>query len=211
MIDCYEIKVQKPKNVHKQNNLYSQYKGGHTAKYFIGAAPHGFISYLSKGAGGRTGDPQITNKSGFLNQEFSAEDVVLADKGFGKVVVNEGIVLIPPKKKSGEQFSPEDLALTQKIASKRIHIERVIGRLRVFRILTNRVPLSMMPYLDKVNMLCAALVNFQLPIFAASEQVSELHQQQVNEFLELVPGNVEDNDELHEFIGDLKIQGHEEL
>lgn len=81
IIDCFEVKVEQPKSIDKRIYMYSQYKGAHTAKFLIGIAPNGFVSFISKCYGGRSSDSYITNDSGFLNL-LEPDDLVLADKGF---------------------------------------------------------------------------------------------------------------------------------
>lgn len=50
---------------------------------------------------------------------------------------------------------------TYQIASVRIHVERVIQRLKNYRILSNKLPLTVLPDMNKVLSVCAALVNMQ--------------------------------------------------
>ena len=67
IIDCTEIKCEKPPGVDKQVKMYSNYKGTWTVKFLIGITPSGFTSFISKGYGGRASDPYITNDCGFLH------------------------------------------------------------------------------------------------------------------------------------------------
>ena len=47
---------------------------------FLGTAPSGEVTFLSRCYGGRTTDAQIVQESGFLKL-VEANDIVLADKG----------------------------------------------------------------------------------------------------------------------------------
>lgn len=55
-IDCSEIQISKPSSPLKQAQSWSQYKNCNTVKYLIGCTPNGFISFISKGYGGRISD-----------------------------------------------------------------------------------------------------------------------------------------------------------
>jgi hypothetical protein len=147
----------------------------------IGIAPNGAITFVSKCHGGRASDTMITNTSGFLSK-LASGDMVMADKGFPVIKSVKGVItVIPPKASSAKkQFSAEEMESTQKIASVRIHVERVIQRLKIFQILTNRFDHSLLPHVDKIVHCCAVLVNLQAPIIkwtAAGPNTEEQQQQ----------------------------------
>ena len=45
------------------------------------------------------------------------------------------------------------------IAKSRIHVERAIGRMKWFAILQNTFPINLVPLLDYIIVVCAALCN----------------------------------------------------
>ncbi|CAM4569779.1 unnamed protein product [Leuciscus chuanchicus] len=49
----------------------------------------------------------------------------------------------------------------ERIANVRIHVERVIRRLKVFRIMSQTVSINLAHKMDKILRICAALVNMQ--------------------------------------------------
>ena len=55
---------------------------------------------------------------------------------------------------SGKEFDD-----SRKISNVRIHVERVIGRIRKFRILQSTIPILQVHLLDNVMSVIAALVN----------------------------------------------------
>uniref|UniRef100_A0A3P9DFL2 THAP-type domain-containing protein n=1 Tax=Maylandia zebra TaxID=106582 RepID=A0A3P9DFL2_9CICH len=81
IVDCFEIRTERPSNLKARAQTYSHYKGTHTIKYLIGITPHGAISFISRGWGGRASDKHITERCGIL-QKLLPGDVVLADRGF---------------------------------------------------------------------------------------------------------------------------------
>ena len=80
IIDCSEIKIQSPSGVAASILTYSSYKGGFTAKFLIGCAPSGIITYLSHVYGGRATDTHITSESKLIDL-LEVGDEVQADKG----------------------------------------------------------------------------------------------------------------------------------
>ena len=132
IIDCFELFIEKPSNLLAKACTWSSYKHYNTAKYLISVTPHGAISFISKGWGGRTSDKYITEHSGYLNNLLPG-DIILADRGFDvadSVALMGATLDIPAFTKGREQLSAGEIENTRKIANVRIHVERVIGAVR---------------------------------------------------------------------------------
>ena len=165
-IDCTEIWIQKPRNLRSQAETWSDYKKHNTIKYLVAIAPNGHISYLSKGWGGRTSDRHVVASSGFLDL-IDPGDLILADRGFAihaDVLKRHATLEIPPPSSGWEQHVSDDVKKTKRIANTRIHVERAIGRLKVFRILAGTIPIPIVTLLDDIVIVCAALCNLQKPL-----------------------------------------------
>ncbi|XP_057297659.1 uncharacterized protein LOC130628692 [Hydractinia symbiolongicarpus] len=161
IIDCTEIFIQRPLNLNARAQTWSNYKNTNTIKYLVACSPTGSVSFLSEGWGGRVSDKEITIKSGFLDLVENG-DLVLADRGFliEQELATRGVVLkIPEFTRGKEQMSAMDVDRSRKIANVRIHIERVIGRLRKFEILNTTIPITQVDLLDDVFIVICALVN----------------------------------------------------
>lgn len=52
----------------------------------------------------------------------------------------------------------------------RVHVERIIQRLKIFKILSHRLDLRLMAHLEKILRVAACLVNLQGPIIAAQKE-----------------------------------------
>ncbi|CAN7975172.1 unnamed protein product [Ixodes persulcatus] len=167
IIGCTEIRTETPSDPEQQHYMYSSYNSDYTIKLLIGIIPNGMISFVSKIYGGRHSDSHIRVNSGFLSL-VQPGDVVLSDKGFPSIrtsMAEKGAVLVmPPFSLGGQQLSQEDMDNTFHIAQVRIHVERVIQRLKNFHILKHRVTLTLIPQMDQVVQVCSALVNMQAPI-----------------------------------------------
>lgn len=168
IIDCFEIKCQRPSNLLAAAQSWSNYKHSQTIKYLIGITPQGSISYISEGWGGRISDKYITQNSTFLNN-LCPGDIVMADRGFlikEFVELFQATVKIPAFTRGKDQLHPVDLESTRAIAHVRIHVERVIGTIRQkYRILNGPLPIHLLAsrktnaLVDEVVLVCCALVN----------------------------------------------------
>ncbi|XP_074100030.1 uncharacterized protein LOC141528072 [Cotesia typhae] len=56
VVDCTEIKIQKPSKLCCQLQTYSYYKSTYTVKFMTGVTPAGLISFISPAYGGRVSD-----------------------------------------------------------------------------------------------------------------------------------------------------------
>ena len=112
----------------------------------------------------------MTIESGLIDL-LKDGDVVLADKGFpdirttidksGKKVV----LIMPPFLEKKTEFSKEETEETYSIARVRIHVERIMQRLRTYQIL-NKIPEFLFNSVDDIVHVCCVLVNLQPPIIA---------------------------------------------
>ena len=65
----------------------------------------------------------------------------------------------PPFLKKKKQFSLEEDASNKQVANAQIHIERVIGRVKEFDILTFELPLDTFDLFDNMAVVICALAN----------------------------------------------------
>ncbi|XP_042073579.1 uncharacterized protein LOC102293686 [Haplochromis burtoni] len=170
IVDCFEIRTERPSNLKARAQTYSQYKGTHTMKYLVGITPLGAISFISKGWGGSASDRHITENCGIL-QRLLPGDVVLADRGFeirDPVGMMCAEVKIPAYTKGFCQLDARDIEDKRAIAHLRIHVERVIGTSRnKFKMLHTTMPIRLLlpcegedvTLLDKIVKVCCVLVN----------------------------------------------------
>lgn len=184
IIDCFEIKIERPSSYLPRSETWSQYKGSNTAKYLIGIAPQGIVNFISEGWGGRCSDRHITEHCGLLDNLLPG-DVVLADRGFN---VSESVgfycakLHVPAFTKGKKQLSAADVLSTRKLANVRIHVERVIGLIRnKYVILKATLPIDYvisrqgdnLTPLDKIVTVCCGLSNLCPSIVALQKQDEE--------------------------------------
>ena len=166
IIDCTEVFINRPRNLQTQALTWSDYKHSNTVKFLVGITPHGHVAFVSKAWGGRTPDQYIVKASGFLDL-IDPGDEVMADRGFQikeLLLLLQAKLTIPPSSKGKQQMSSADVKVTKHVANLRIHVERAINRIKWFRILKHTLPLSLVPCIDDIICVCAALCNLRLPL-----------------------------------------------
>lgn len=166
IIDCTEIFIQRPSSAEAQQLTYSTYKSHNTAKALIGITPNCFISFIPDIQPGRLSDKEIVVRSGLIDL-LDKGDLVMADRGFTiEDLLDESMELnIPPFLHGKTQFDEPEVKVTRSIAGVRIHVERVIGRVRRYRILNTSFPNNSLTLLNKVWINCCYLTNLQHPTF----------------------------------------------
>ncbi|VDI19094.1 Hypothetical predicted protein [Mytilus galloprovincialis] len=173
--NTFSFQLERPTNLRSRGETYSNYKSHNTAKYLVGISPHGQIMFISKAFGGRASDKFIVEKSGFMNYLLPGDEI-MADRGFTiddllfplRVKLN-----IPAFTKNKPQLSAEDVTTTRRIARVRIHVERVIRRLKVFKILSGTVPVSSLTLFDDILLVCSALVNLRSDLIRDTNESNE--------------------------------------
>ena len=132
----------------------------------IGVAPNGAVTFVSKLYTGSISDVAIVKDSGFLDL-IEPGDSIMADKGFTieKLLLEKGATLNIPCFLIGKsQFSTEEIAHNQKIATVRVHVERAIRRVKVNRIFSSPLPLSLMGTCNQIWTVACLLTNFRGPL-----------------------------------------------
>ena len=100
----------------------------------------------------------------------------MADRGFTikdmlkqlKIELN-----LPPFMEGRKQLPAEEVQEGRNIASLRIHVERAIGRLKNFGILSGTIPLSLSWLTNQIVHVCAFLCNFQPALVPSPQGTAE--------------------------------------
>lgn len=71
------------------------------------------------------------------------------------------ILEFPSFTKGKSQLSGKEVDYSRKVANVRIHIERVIGRLRIWRILNTIIPISQVDLTDDIMITIGKFVSFK--------------------------------------------------
>lgn len=171
VLDCTEVPVESCKCLECRMRMYSHYKGRQTIKILIGTTPSGLISFCSVCYGGKASDKAIFIQSELIHKMIPCQDAIMADKGFliDQVCEENRIKLIrPPFARKRIQMSTEDSLDNRSIAAARVHVERIMERLKNFSILKSTIDWEMTKYFDKIIIIICGLVNMSKPILDVS-------------------------------------------
>ncbi|XP_072158437.1 uncharacterized protein [Bemisia tabaci] len=186
ILDCFEVEIEKFSNPLFQSLTWSEYKKRNTIKFLISSTPDGLINFISGAYGGRATDCNILRDSGYL-EVLPRNTLVMADRGFKNVeslISDSGSRLVRPpsvhteektvKKGNSEKVIKETVKMTKRqvrgtkvIASLRIVIERVIGRLRNFEMVDHAANFhhDLLSLANNIVVIVCGLSNLQGPLF----------------------------------------------
>ena len=163
IIDCTEVFIERPKNLEVQAQTWSDYKGHNTIKFLLGISPTGYVMFVSDCYGGRASDKYVCNDSGFFYL-LERDDEIMADRGFQ---ITEELLLrfcslsVPPGARTKSQMTSAECKKTKHVANLRIHVERAINRIKIYRIFKSILPISMLHHADDIVHVCAAMCNLK--------------------------------------------------
>ena len=130
IIDCTEVFCEMPSSFLLNSELFSSYKNHVTLKGLFGIAPRGAITFVSQLYTGSMSDREIVERSDFLSQQFDDNDSIMADKGFS---IEDKLPLVSLTSHHFLDLTSRclrDVIKTQTIVSLRIHVERVINKIK---------------------------------------------------------------------------------
>jgi len=119
--------------------------------------------------GGRASDKYITADSrDLLNYAHMMGGKVMCNKGFaGTYRMNPlGVELIMPSSKGADrlQFTSAEISQSANISRCRVHVERIIQRIKSFHIFDSDLKQTQKHVAEHMSTVCAYLTNFQRPI-----------------------------------------------
>ena len=166
ILDCTEMKITHPSNPVMQQMTYSNYKGTNTLKSLIGIDSRGMVTFISEACGGAYSDRAILEKSGVLDF-LEPGDMVLVDHGFNieDMCAARGLTVnIPASLKGRTQLTPKERLKSSHISSKRIHVERIIGLAKTYKIMKNELHHSKVLLGNRILFVCFMLTNMRFQI-----------------------------------------------
>ena len=169
ILDATEIPIAKPTDVNAQSTTFSTYKNKNTLKTMIGCTPRGLVSFIGDSYGGSSSDRQLIERSTIYTEKgvFAPGDSIMADRGImvQDLFANKDVTVNTPTMLKGKsQFEPHEIVHDRRIASKRIHIERVIGLSKTFKILKKELQASKRKLGSRIVYICFMISNFRTAI-----------------------------------------------
>ncbi len=160
ILDCTELRCQTPSSLLLQSEVFSNYKSHCTFKALIGIAPHGAVTFVSGLYAGSISDRELFKQSGIIDV-LTPDMAIMVDKGF--LIDN----LVPCKihrpafVTKGTQMSAGEVRHTQSVARLRVHVERLIRRVKEHKLFDAVIPLSISGSINQLFAVSCLLINYQ--------------------------------------------------
>ncbi|XP_018972001.1 uncharacterized protein LOC109103116 [Cyprinus carpio] len=155
VIDCIELRCKTP------TSLLLQGEGSHcTYKGLIGMAPHGAVTFVSSVCAGSVSDKELLKQSGIVSF-LKPEMAIMVKKGFFIDNYVPCKVYRPSCLLKQEKMPAEEVRETQSIAQLRVHIERLIGRVKQHKLLDTVIPLCDTRTINQLYTVACLLINYQ--------------------------------------------------
>lgn len=160
--------------LHTRAATYSHSKSYNTIEFLVGISPTWAFTFLSRVWGGHASYKVITKNSGLIDL-LEQEHSVMADLSFNFTEYFSAkcvVLLVPSSTRERSELSGSEVSGSRWMSSIKIHVERAIGRRKVFRILQNTLPAIMVKRnkddhlcaVDRMWIVCAALTNLGKPV-----------------------------------------------
>ena len=161
LVDSTEQDRQRPKNYQEQKKFFSGKQRAHTFKNsMISCAKGQDLIDISVGARGPASDINLFRQQ---QAKFSPEQEFIGDKAY----VGAARTTTPSKKPQGGELTSEQQEENRKISRRRILIEHLIRRLKIFRIAAEKFRLNPKHYKTVILTICG-LVRLHLGTFSFS-------------------------------------------
>ncbi len=168
IIDGMECPIVKPKNPTAQQATFSTYKNRNTLKAIIGSSPGGLISHITSAYGGSASDRQLVER-GEIWKQCAKNDSIMADKGFNVQDIfapHDIKINMPAFFSKRNRLHSSTLNNDKRISSKRVHIERLIGLMKTYKILCQPMDSTKTSLGTEIIFCCGMLCNFRTCIIS---------------------------------------------
>ncbi|XP_037536329.1 uncharacterized protein LOC119428678 [Nematolebias whitei] len=160
ILDCTELRCQTPSSLLLQSEVFSTYKSHCTFKAMVGMSPHGALTFVSALFEGSMSDKEVFRQSG-ITSLLTLDMAIMVDKGFLVDDLVPGTVHRPAFLSKRAQMSEVDVLKTQSIARLRVHVERLIRRVKENKLFDSTIPLSIAGSINQIFTVACLLSNYQ--------------------------------------------------
>ncbi len=126
----------------------------------MGMAPHGALTFVSTLFEGSMSDREVFRQSG-ITSLLTPDMAIMVDKGFLVDDLVPGTVHRPAFLSKRTQMSEEDVLKTQSIARLRVHVERIIRRVKENKLFDTTIHLSIAGSINQLFTVACLLSNYQ--------------------------------------------------
>uniref|UniRef100_A0A4W5Q820 DDE Tnp4 domain-containing protein n=1 Tax=Hucho hucho TaxID=62062 RepID=A0A4W5Q820_9TELE len=156
VIDCTKLCCQTPSSLLLQSEVFSSYKSHCTFKGLLGMSPHGAVTFVSLLYAGSVSDKEIFKQSGIISL-LTPDMAIMVDKGFLVDDIVPCKVYRPAFLSRRIQMPVHEVRETQSIARLRVHVERMIHRVKEHKLFDRVIPLTISSSINQLFALYSIL------------------------------------------------------
>ncbi|CAM4575197.1 unnamed protein product [Leuciscus chuanchicus] len=160
ILDCTVLRCKTPSSLVLQSEVFLHYKSHCTFKAMVGMSPHGALTFISPLFEGSMSDKEIFCQSGIKNL-LTPDTAIMVDKGILVDDLAPGTVYRPAFVIQRAQMAEADVLETQSIARLRVHVERLIRRVKENKLFETTIPLAISGSINHIFTVACLLSNFQ--------------------------------------------------
>lgn len=161
IVDSYQQPIQRPSDRQEEPKYYSSYKAGHTRKNQVIVTPNG--QEIVDGVVGYPGPANDLKIWQFQSHKFSQNQRFQGDTAY----IGEPTISTPQRKPRLGQLSVEQKEENRQKSKKRIRVEHLIRRVKIFRIASEKFRLHSRHYSSIIS-LVYGLVRYRVGSFIFS-------------------------------------------
>jgi len=162
LIDATEHRIQRPSDDSQQKEHYSGKKKCHCLKTMVIGTVDRIVKYISRSVAGKVHDYRLLKEDFPPEENWFSEVSLLADSGYTGIDKDykSQSTTIPIKKPRKAELSRESKEHNKQLSSVRIIIEHIIGGIKRYRVLSDRLRMHDIDLYDDFMGVCAGLWNF---------------------------------------------------
>ncbi|MCT4640586.1 MAG: transposase [Bacteroidales bacterium] len=158
LVDVTEREVPRQTDHESQKEEYSGKKKRHSIKNLAITNTNGFVNFISDYYLGTTHDKSIWDDLILKFKNCS----LYADLGFKGIEDSNLTIIMPHKKQRKSSLTEKQKSENKEISSKRITIEHTFGKMKIFKMIRNKIRLKRYDIRDTVFRISAAIHNLRI-------------------------------------------------
>ncbi|XP_007235875.3 uncharacterized protein si:dkey-20i10.7 [Astyanax mexicanus] len=171
IMDCIELRLERPTSLLLPSQTFSDSKTTNSLKGLVICDPRGSILFVSTLYTGTISDRDVFRQCGITTQLYhlietgylNPGDRLMADKGFQnqKDVEEIGLSLNIPLFAQRNRQLPFLGLQKKKMAKYRMHVKKAVAKIKKFKIVSEKIPNSILGNINQIWFVVSMLTNFQ--------------------------------------------------
>ncbi|XP_003427091.1 uncharacterized protein LOC100679641 [Nasonia vitripennis] len=167
ILNCTEAEIEKQRCPKCKYELLEKKIEYESVKFVLGVAPNGLVIFKSKTFDAQGEDTSVFTQTALLESLDPMKEAIMADNSLNieAECVERNITLIKALRlEKNKQYSAKDVELIKNVCAARVHVDRTLQRIKMYKVLQTKISWRLLPYLDDICTIVAGVVNLKNPI-----------------------------------------------